>query len=464
MLNLIPHRPRLPSAQEVTAQLARVMEEFMQSGQSSEATLNQLGISRQQALEVIAADDEVESCREDLRAAMLAQAWHIYGDGLDEATTDRLWRVVRRHLPMLAEVVLYAKLNGFGVAQYVYVQEADGLIVVDKVIHRAGTIERFAPKPDGQLYYDDQVVDNQLVYLLLVNRPTDKQPAGEMTAARLYPAVRLRKQGFLYAAQFINRYAQPYLIAHTDIRTADDHRRLVDRLHQLISGGAMSLGREDQIELLQNSADGQAFGRLTSLANACIQKLLLGKVRLSDLNSGSYAAQESEDKTRGDRMDGYLYLLTQAVQHLLDAVLMANQAWGKDLAAPKGVWFEFKQEEMIDIKRAQRDKIYLDSGALCLTEQYFRDVLGFDESHFLLNHELNHEPPEPTAEPAARLSVQLSGGGHQRKIQTILDTLSDCNDYAELSARLNQLSFDDEALMQKLVGEACRAWVEGAQA
>ena len=83
---------------------------------------------------------------------------------------------------------------------------------------------------------------------------------------------------------------------------------------------------------------------------------------------------------------------------------------------------------------------------------------------------MNHEPPEPTAEPAAepatdvRLSVQLSGGGHQRKIQTILDTLSDCNDYAELSARLNQLSFDDEALMQKLVGEACRAWVEGAQA
>ncbi|MCG7658125.1 phage portal protein family protein [Wielerella bovis] len=94
--------------------------------------------------------------------------------------------------------------------------------------------------------------------------------------------------------------------------------------------------------------------------------------------------RKTEDKIRGERIDGYLQMLTEAVQHLLDAVYLVNLAWGKDISAKKGVWFEFNQEEQIDTTRAERDKIYLDSGLFVLTKDYVRDVLGFDEQHFVM--------------------------------------------------------------------------------
>ena len=75
-----------------------------------------------------------------------------------------------------------------------------------------------------------------------------------MAGARLYPAVALRKHGFIYAAQFIQRYAQPLLITKTDsVRTDVDDETA--KVYSLLSGGAMNMSREDDIVMLQNNAD-----------------------------------------------------------------------------------------------------------------------------------------------------------------------------------------------------------------
>ena len=462
------------TAQTITLQTRALLDELMMSGEGSDQMLQRLGISRKQALDAIVADDEVESCREDLRAAMLAQAWHIYGNEVDDLDIDALWRMVRCHLPVLAEVVLTAKLNGYGVANYVYEKDETGMITVQEVINRSGSITRFAPKADGNLYFDDNLVDSRFLHLLLVNRPTDTQPAGEMAAARLYPAVCLRKQGFLYAAQFITRYAQPYLVAKNESNTDDEHRSFVSRLFGLVNGGAMSINREDEVQLLQNNADGQAFKRLENLANARIQKMLLGKVKTADLESGSRAAQETEEHNRSERIGGYLFMLAQAVQHMLDAVVTANAAWGKTIHAPKGIWFEFKQAENIDTARAERDKIYLDTGAIRFTPEYYRDVLGYDESHFVL---AESAPDGGGAGGTKRLSVRLAGGANpqpapvptveqvimQPKIQAVLSTLEKSASYAEFSARLDalDLSAGDNLLIQRLVADGSTAYIEG---
>ncbi len=475
MFGLVKAQKLTEKANVIIAQTNKALDELMQSGESADQMLNRLGVSRQQALDAILADDEVESCREDLRAAMLAQAWRIYGDDLNEEDSDRLWRMVQRHLPVLAEIALTAKLNGYAVGMYVYEQDENGYYVIKNVINRAGSIGKFKIKADGKLYEDDNEVNSQVLYLPLVNRPTDTRPSGEMTAARLYPAVCLRKQGFLYAAQFITRYAQPYLIGKDDSTTDGDHRGFVARLFGLINGGAMSLNREDDIQLLQNSADGQAFKRLENLANARIQKLLLGKVRTSDLETGSRAAQETEEKARGDRIDGYLALLAQGIQHLIDAVLLVNMAWGKTIHAPKGVWFEWQQEEQIDLKRAERDKIYLESGAIRFTPEYFRDIVGYTESHF----ELVEQAKTDDKTNAKKLSTKLSGRDYasselgkmqtaeqiimQPKMQAILSALNNSQDYAEFERKLSglDLSDGDTLLIQRLVGDGVNAWLNG---
>ena len=481
MFGLIKAKKIQAKAQEVIAQTTRVLDDLIQSGESADAMLQRLGVSRAQALEAILADDEVESCREDLRAAMLSRAWRVWGEGLSEEDNDLIWRTVQRHLPTLAEVTLTAKLNGYGVAMYVWEKDETGLFSIANVINRQGSIGDFAIKADGLLYEKDMLVNSQVLYLALVNRPTDTRPAGEMSAARLYPAVALRRQGFLYAAQFITRYAQPYLLAKTDSQTDEEHRSFVSRLFGFMSGGAMSVGREDDVQLLQNSANGEAFRSLENLANARIQKLLLGKVRTADLATGSRAAQETEEKARGERIDGYLYLLGNAVQHMIDAILLANLAWGRTINAPKGVWFEWHSEAQVDKNRAERDQIYLNTGAIKFTPEYYRDIVGYAENHFELvdsgAKEQERRAPNGKQQLSGSLKLSDSSNGApliradnsvenlimQPKMQAVLSALDECESFEEWQARLAalDLSAGDSLLIQRLVGDGVTAWLEG---
>ena len=194
----------------------------------------------------------------------------------------------------------------------------------------------------------------------------------------------------------------------------------MSRFYRFVSGGALSIEREDDVMMLQNSADGQAFRRLENLANARIQKTLLGKVKTSDLETASRASQETEENNRDERIGAYLALLSRAAQHFIDALVMVNNAYGKPINAPKGVWFEFEDEIKVDKTRAERDKMYMDTGQLLLTETYYRDILGFEPEHFELR-----DPKASSENPApAKFSLRLSDGLARNAPDTAEQTIS----------------------------------------
>ena len=458
------------SVQALITDTDNALESLMGSGESTDQLLTRLGVSRQQAFETISSDDEVESCREDLRTAMLSKTFRLWGEDANDDEINRLWRIMRKQLPTLVEAVLTAKLNGYAVLRYVYEKEEDGFLSICKVSDKSTELDKYTPKADGSLtYYGDNgevTVDTNVVYLLLTNRATSTNPAGEMSGARLYPAVAIRKQGFIYAAQFIKRYAQPYMVGYIEGET----ETFSSKLFSFIAGGAIAVNREDRIEMLQNSADGQAFQRLEQVANRRIQKALLGKVKTSDLENGSRAAQETEEETKGDRIDGYLYMLGLAAQHMIDAILLVNEVYGKSITAPKGLWFEFNKETEIDVKRAERDAQYCEKAGLRLTKEYFVDVVGLEESHFTL---ADAPAAAPNGAPlAARLSDlktqneinEPSTAIIQPKIDAIFSQLDQCNSFNEFQIKLAQmdLSEGDSALMQVLLSGFVTNWAEGA--
>lgn len=447
-----------------------LLDSVIQSTESTDQLLTRLGVSRQQAFDAITADDEVESCREDLRMAMLSKTWRLWGEDASDDDVNRLWKTVRKQLPHLVEAVLTAKINGFAVVRYLYEPEADGFLNIVKISDKRGELDKYLPRADGALVYNsdngEQVVDTQVLYSLITSQATPQNPAGEMAGARLYPAVAIRKQGFVYAAQFIKRYAQPYMIGHIEGETDG----FVSKLYSFLSGGAIAISREDKIEMLQNSADGQAFQRLERMANARIQKALLGKVKTSDLENGSRAAQETEETTKGDRIDGYLYMLTLAVQHMIDALLLVNMAYGKSLNAPKGLWFEFNKESEIDVKRAERDAKYCEAAGLQLTKDYFIDVLGLEESHFTLAEskavqaQLSAKLSNPKPEPVVNhLPLNVFT---KPKIDALLSALEASDSYAEFESKLGalDLSQGDAAIIQRVLGDGVHEWVKGSEA
>lgn len=457
--------------QTLVADTAYALDSF--TAESSDELLDRLQLTRAEAYSAVSSDDEVESCKEDLRTAMMASAWRIWGDGTDEAQTDRIYRCIRRHLGAFVELVLTARLNGYAVARYVWKVEEDGFITLDAVRDRRDELEKYTPQRDGSLIYrgngGEETADTNVLHLFLANKPTAKNPAGEMTVARLYPAVALRKQGIQYAYQFIKRYGQPYLIGKYTNGGGSDN---VGTIYRLLNGGAATIDTEDSIEMLTNPATGSAFGEIEKLANARIQKLLLGKVKTSELNSGSRSAQQTEENARQDRIEAYLTLLSLAVQHAVDALIMVNGQWGVPVKHKGGLWFEFDKEIKVDKARAERDKIYADMGYIRFTGDYYEKVLGFEPEHY----ELADTPQRPSEN---RLALRLSDTHSdslsateaadraimQPKTAAILSALAEADSYAAFQTALNgmDLSEGDLLLVDRLVGESVRAFAGGME-
>lgn len=96
------------------------MDTFTQAS-STDQLLAETGKSRQQLLDTVTRDDEVEGCREDLRTAILAEPWRLYAfdDSVPEATINVLYTLVRKFSKEFAELAILAKFGGYMVAEYV---------------------------------------------------------------------------------------------------------------------------------------------------------------------------------------------------------------------------------------------------------------------------------------------------------------------------------------------------------
>lgn len=429
--------------------------------------LAQTGKTRQELLGAVMADDEVISCREDIFSALLAKPWRIWGKDVDENIINELYKWLRLFIHEFAELAILARFNGYAVAEYTY--DEDGLILINNVLSKDGELDDYTPKRDGKLYYklDDNECNQEVKYLLLRSKAVPARPAGEMLVIRAYPAVLLRKRGWAYASQFIARYAQPYVVGQQGGYA--DINQFTNTLYGLLNGGAAGINQDDNISIHQLSGNGEAFERLEQLANARIQKLLLGRVKNSEMSVGSRSAQETDDKVREHRMRSYLDLMAQAIQHAINAMLTVNEYYGTPIHAPQGIWFEYEEQTKVDIDRAERDKLYCDTGQMKLTKEYLVNIVGYEDQHIEIVE-------TPTVQPSIPLSLQLSqqhdDHNHdddyepkpnisKTKVDAILSILNDCDNYAEFEKRLENLSLPDGGMVKDLGDKMTEQFVKG---
>lgn len=382
--------------------------------------ISQTGKTRQQILDLCMADDEVDACRTDIHAAIIAKPWRIYDDvsgdgtsagdvdsGVPAATINRFYKAIRPLMDDFAELAILAKFNGYAVAEYVYKQEADGFWVIDKVLSKDGQLDKFTLHQDGSLHFTGingtMAVDTKVKVLSLTSRAVPARPMGEMMILKAYPAVALRRREWAYAGQFIARYAQPFVVGKQG-NAFGGLSDFTSKLFAFVNGGATGIGADDEISIHQLQGDGNAFEIIERLCNRRIQKLLLGRVKVSEMTQGSRAASETDDKARLDRIRGYLDLMTYAIQHAIDAILSVNNAYGTSIHAPQGLWFEYIEELEVDVRRAERDKLYADTGQVKFTREYLIDMVGLEAHHFTMtddtdktdkSNEANNLVPNP---------------------------------------------------------------------
>lgn len=452
---------------------------------SADQLLAETGKSRQELLDAVMADDEVLSCRADIEGAINAAAWRIWGDDVDEDLINRLYRMFRRIYNDIAGVAVLAMFNGYCVGEYVYKKEPDGFLSIDRLLSKDGELDNYTPMRDGSVMLkteDESVAINQdIKYLVLTSKAVPARPAGEMMIVRAYPAVALRKREWAYAGQFIARYSQPYVVGKqgSDSGFGTTLGEFTSKLFSFIGGGAAGIGKDDSIELHQLTGNGEAFELFERLANRRIQKLLLGRVKTSELTSGSRSAQEADDVARQDRVMSYLGLMTKGIQHAIDAIITVNQAWGLPITAPQGIWFEYPKVKAFNIEEADRDIKYTSTGQIRLTKQRLLNV-GYEESEFEMVESAVPAPIAQLSQQVKALQLQLSNGlpdnitepttdddiDHDRaimqpKVEALLSVLDGCESYSEFERRLSEMTLPDGGLIDDLMSQCVGSYIEG---
>lgn len=457
---------------------------------SADQLLQETGKTRQELLDAVMADDEVVSCRADIQGAINAEAWRIWGENVDEELINHLYRMIRRLLPEFIALAILAKFNGYSVGEYVFAKEADGFLTLKSVLSKDGELDNYTPQRDGTMLLkteDDSIEINQVIkYLVLTSEAVPARPAGEMMIVRAFPAVALRKREWAYAGQFIARYAQPYVVGTqgSDSGFGTTLGEFTNKIFSFIGGGAAGIGKDDKIELHQLSGDGAAFELIERLANRRIQKLLLGKVKTSEMTGGSRSAQETDDQARQDRISSYMALMAKGIQHAIDATIAVNGFWGKPITATQGIWFEYQKQTKPDQNRATVDKTYADTGQIVFTKAYYTDILGYEEKHFQMV-----EPTTPSANAqlsqiykqyllSQNLPSSLTDDDDKvldaktkrerdimsPKVQAVLSLLDDCDSYGDFEKRLSALELPDGGMIDDLMEQCVGSYIEGLSA
>ncbi len=463
--------------------------------ENTDQLLAETGKTRQELLDAVLSDDEVLSCREDLETAIKAKKWRITGDEVDEELINRFYKVIQTHIDTFVDLTVIAMFSGYSVAEYVYTQQEDGLFVIDRVLDKDGELDNYQPLRNG--YMAENVNgewkerDNNwlaLKYLLLTNKAKPARPSGELSIIRAYPAVALRKKNWAYAGQFIARYAQPYVVGKNGGYSVDGNTSFTNVLYGFLSGGATGIGKDDSIEMHQLTGTGEAFDGFERMANRRIQKIILGKVKQSEMKTGSRASQQVDNEIKTDRVNAYLNIMTKAIQHAIDAMLTMNKAYGLTIHAPQGLWFEYPELKKADKVQAEVDKMYADTGQIRFTKQYYLD-LGYEEEHFemvgnsdlsktseqvrLSNQQKFTLSKQQTREPAPlsekKQPAPLSENEQKERellkptIDTLLSICNDCEGYLEFESRLSNAQFDNDELVKDLAGACADEYVQGVK-
>ncbi len=443
---------------------------------SEDELIAKTGKSRQELYDFMMEDDEVIACQEDVVSALKAKNWRIWYKNADEKIINALYKWLRPLLDDFAELAVLSRLNGYAVAEYVYHDEPDenGLYLIKSVLSKDGELNNYKPKRDGKLIYSasgaDEELNQDVKFLMLRSKAVPARPMGKMLIIRAYPAILLRKRGWSYLGQFIARYAQPYVIGKQGGFADINH--FTNTLFSFLNGGAVGLSQDDSLDIHQLNGNGEAFERLEQMANMRIQKLMLGRVKTSELSTGSRSAQETDDKVREQRMRGYLDLMSQAIQHAINAIVKVNEHYGLKIDAPQGIWFEYDEQTKVDKDRAERDKLYCDTGQVRLTKDYLVNIVGFEEQHIEVVNP-SAQPSMPLSLPySLQLSQQHDDHHHddeyqpndkimQTKLQAIFNDLENSQSYAEFEKKLANLELPDSGLTEDLALQMTKQFVKG---
>ena len=447
-------------ARPVKAGAQFVVPTYNLSAADVDEVLKRANLTRTDLLKLLY-DDEISGCVSRRTAAVMGNAWHIEGDN-----TDWLYEAVATIYEDAVRVMMQALWIGSSIGELIW---QDGVQkTIRAVVPRV--IEQFKADNDGNLIWKSPgggevavIPEKVLRGAVNVNKTN---PYGDALLSRVYWAWFAKNYAEQFWNKFAERHASPLTVIKSAVNTAnrDEAQRDLAALaaagSQAVADGVVAMSEQDSIEFVEANNDGAAHEKYTRHQIQRIQKTLLGRVLTSELETGSRAAQETDDGFTQSIADADLTFVERGINHIVACLLTVN---GMDA---EGVYFVYERAQAIDKGRWERDVALLNTGKVELTEQYYLDNYGFEPQHFRV------VAAAPTT-PKLSLSLSQLTPGAQEVEDSIVAALKDAPEMLGVEAVLAvaREAHDEADLMRRLVllyddhdDSAYTDWLAGALA
>lgn len=369
--------PTSPQAQALHSALSieRTLSRFGWLGDPDDL-LAHLGLDRTK-LRALEGDDEITAALDTRRDACINTPWRIEHP---QARVRRFFEdALRPHANALLNAAWDAVPYGYSVFEVVYAAPDDpanptpGRIGVAQVLECP--FEWFRLMPGGALYWRDQ---NQPVderkFFASVRDGSLRKPMGDAILAKAYWPWFFRTHGWKFWSKFLEQAAVPLIYG----KTMGDKQALVDMLRTVTSGPVLAIG--DQDEMGSVDTPGNSPNKFTEFETACcrrIQRLILGQTLTSgtDGGSGNRALGQVHNEVRQEKKRADVLLVQATLQRLCNMLAALNGV----AQVPQ---FVMEDGAGLELERAQRDQILVQSGMLKFTPEYLREKYGLEESDF----------------------------------------------------------------------------------
>lgn len=453
-------------ANPVKAGAQFVVPTFTLSESDVDEVLKRANLTRSDLLKLLY-DDEISGCVSRRTAAVMGNPWHIEGD-----STDWLYAAVSSVYEDAVRVMMQALWIGSSIGELIWQDGEQKTIraVVPRVI------EQFKSDADGNLVWKSPnggevavIPEKVLRGAVNVNKTN---PYGDALLSRVYWAWFAKNYAEQFWNKFAERHASPLTVIKSAVNTAnrDEAQRDLAALaaagSQGVADGVVAMSDQDSIEFVEANNDGAAHEKYTRHQIQRIQKTLLGRVLTSELETGSRAAQETDDGFTRDIADADLTFVERGINHIVACLLTVN---GMDA---DGVYFVYERAQAIDKGRWERDVALLNTGKVELTEQYYLDNYGFEPQHFRV---VAAAPATPKLSlslsqltPGAQevedgITAALKNAPEMLGVEAVLAVVREARDEADLVRRLALLydDHDDSKYVDWLAGALALAAAQG---
>lgn len=453
-------------ANPVKAGAQFVVPTYSLSASDVDEVLKRANLTRTDLLKLLY-DDEISGCVARRTAAVMGNAWHIEGDN-----TDWLYSAVSAVYEDAVRIMMQALWIGSSIGELIWQDGEQKTIraIVPRVI------EQFKAGADGNLIWKSPAGGEVAVIPEKVLRGAvnvnETNPYGDALLSRVYWAWFAKNYAEQFWNKFAERHASPITVIKSAVNTAnrDEAQRDLAALaaagSQAMADGVVAMSDQDSIEFVEANNDGAAHEKYTRHQIQRIQKTLLGRVLTSELETGSRAAQETDDGFTQSIADADLTFVERGINHIVACLLTVN---GMDA---DGVYFVYERAQAIDKGRWERDVALLNTGKVELTEQYYLDNYGFEPQHFRV---VAAAPATPKLSlslsqltPGAQevedgITAALKGAPEMLGVEAVLAVAREAHDEADLVRRLALLydDHDDSQYTDWLAGALALASAQG---